>query len=380
MISEVELAEADRVYASYPHELSGGQLQRVMIAMAIVGKPQLIIADEPTSSLDKETESTIIKLLKKMQADNGFALVFISHDIGLVKTFCDRIAIMDNGKLVEVRDTEDLFTSPNSEVAKQLILNRTPDRSEREISDRVFLQVNNLSHHYGKRNSIFGKKRKIHSLHNVSFKLKHREILGLMGQSGSGKSTIAKILTGFEQASAGEIHIDDINLLQKWRQSPRLLRKRIQVIFQNPFSSLNPLQTIKSSITEVLRLHQGLTKVEIELELIKLLDTVGLTDEYLNRYPRQLSGGEQQRVSIARALAVEPELLICDECVSALDTITKYDLLDLLSSLRDNQDLSILFISHDLQAIEYVSDRTIYLKAGRLMPASLESGTHSKIL
>ena len=380
MIKEVELADADRVYASYPHELSGGQLQRVMIAMAIVGKPQLIIADEPTSSLDKETESTIIKLLKKLQAVNGFALVFISHDIDLVKTFCNRIAIMDKGQLVEVRDTKDLFTSPQTQAAKDLIRKRTIDKVEGEYSDQVFLQVKQLSHYYGKRNSLFGKERKIHSLDNVSFTLKHKEILGLMGQSGSGKSTIAKILTGFEYPAAGEIYLVEVNLVEMWRQSPRQLRKRIQVIFQNPFSSLNPLQTIKSSVSEVLRLHHGLSKIEIERELIRLLETVGLSDDFLSRYPRQLSGGEQQRVSIARALAVKPELLICDECVSALDTITKYDLMDLLRSLRDNQDLSILFISHDLEAIDYVSDRAIHLRDGQLIPPSLQSDNHSKIL
>ncbi len=380
MIKDVELADADRVYASYPHELSGGQLQRVMIAMAIVGKPQLIIADEPTSSLDKETESTIIRLLKKLQAVNGFALVFISHDIDLVKTFCNRIAIMDKGQLVEVRDTKDLFTSPQTQAAKDLIRKRTINKIEGEYSDQVFLQVKQLSHYYGKRNSLFGKERKIHSLDNVSFTLNHKEILGLMGQSGSGKSTIAKILTGFEYPAAGEIYLDEVNLVEMWRQSPRQLRKRIQVIFQNPFSSLNPLQTIKSSVSEVLRLHHGLSKIEIERELIRLLETVGLSDEFLSRYPRQLSGGEQQRVSIARALAVKPELLICDECVSALDTITKYDLMDLLRSLRDNQDLSILFISHDLEAIDYVSDRAIHLRDGQLIPPSLQSDNHSKIL
>lgn len=370
-IKDVDLAEASRIYSSYPHELSGGQLQRVMIAMAIVGRPKLIIADEPSSSLDKETERSIVDLLQRLQHEVGFALVFISHDILLVKSFCQRIAIMEKGRLIEINETEEVFKNPKTQTAKDLISRRVNENEVREQSDQVLLRVISINHYYNKKNSLFGKRMKIHSLSNVSFSLFQSEILGLMGRSGSGKSTIAKILSGFEEPTEGEVYIGESNLIELWKQTPRQLRKRIQIVFQNPFSSLNPLQTIQSSIQEVLRLHQGLSKHEMQQELNILLNTVGLSTEHLGRYPRQLSGGEQQRVSIARALAVKPELLICDECVSALDTTTKYDLLDLLRKLREQEGLSILFISHDVEAIDYVCDRVIYLKEGRLMDSSL---------
>lgn len=381
-IKEVELEDVDRIYNSYPHQLSGGQLQRIMIAMAIVGRAKLIVADEPTSSLDNETENKIIDLLYKLQSRLKFSLLFISHDIQLVKSFCDRIAIMDEGKLLEIQATSDFFSNPKTQIAKELLAKRLlrPVKKKVGVNQEVFLQVNKLCHFYKQRKSLFSKPKKIQSLYNVSFTICRSEILGLMGQSGSGKSTIAKILTGFETPSKGGILIDDLDLVDLWKKSPKRLRKRIQIIFQNPFSSLNPLQIVHKSISEVLTLHQGLTKAQAKEETKNLLQTVGLTEDYLDRYPSQMSGGEQQRVSMARALAVKPELLICDECVSALDASTKSDLLDLLRSLRDEEGLTLLFVSHDEAAINYLCDRIIYLDDGEIKISQSQVDSHSKTL
>lgn len=379
-IMQVELAEPERIYSSYPHELSGGQLQRIVIAMAIVSGASLIIADEPTSSLDNETENKILSLLSTLQSRLQFSLLFISHDIQLVKSFCDRIAIMDAGKIVEIGKTTDLYSNPQTDYLKELLATRESGEDEIKGEKDAVLQVNNLSHFYKQKKSLFAKTQKHHTLDSVSFKLYKSEILGLMGRSGSGKSTIAKLLIGIELPADGEILIDNLDLVDLWQQSPKTLHKRVQIIFQNPFSSLNPLQKVVTSISEVLMLHQDCDKRLAVTKTIKLLETVGLSAEYLERLPSQMSGGEQQRVSIARALAVNPEILVCDECVSALDRSTKYDLLDLLSRLRVTVGLTVLFISHDEEAITYLCDRIIYLRDGHLMSSASQADSRLEIL
>jgi len=364
-LADVDLNDVERMYKSYPHELSGGQLQRILIAMTIIQRPQLIIADEPTSSLDQKTEKIVLALIKRLQKKYAFSLLMISHDLDLVKSFCDRTVIMNKGSLLRESEVENFMSKRGRQ--KLLHTDKQSILFESQMELDNILHVSHVSHHYKKRKSLFGKSSVIPSLQDVTFSVRRSEILGLIGSSGSGKSTIAKLLTGFEYPTAGLIYFNELDLVKTWQSKNQELRRKIQIIFQNPFSSLNPKQRIGASIREVLEIKQGVRKRESKSRAILILKSVGLTELYLDRFPYQMSGGEQQRVSIARALAMQPEVLICDECVSALDTVTKYDFLDLLLQLRRDKSLTIIFISHDAAAVEYVCDRIIQIKEGRLV-------------
>jgi len=360
VLRDVDLEDTDRVFKSYPYELSGGQLQRVVIAMSIIQKPQLIIADEPTSSLDQETEQIVLNLMKRLQVNYGFSLLLISHNLDLVSSFCDRIVIIEEGKMISTEDDNtSLLHIPS---INQVMSKNKSTQSQTEVD--ICLTFHNVTHSYKKRQSLFGRTIKIPSLHDVSFSVRRSEILGLMGPSGSGKSTIAKLLTGFEFPDSGEIMYESVDLSKAWKDKSRHMRNKIQIIFQNPFSSLNPKQRVGDCIMEVMKVRGLDFQKDRKESVIQYLESVGLTDQYIDRFPRQLSGGQQQRVSIARALAIQPEMLICDECVSALDTTTKYELLDLLEQLRVDRKLTIIFISHDKRAVNYVCDRVIQIEKG----------------
>jgi len=367
-LRDVDLDDVDRMYKSYPHELSGGQLQRVMIAMAIIQRPKLIIADEPTSSLDQETEKIVLNLIKSLKDKYGFTLLFISHDLDLISSVSDRIIMMEKGRLVADDRIGQLYSHFKTTTTKH-----HTDASQMTFTDTAYdkiLCLDKVSHTYMKRKSLFGTSIIIPSLHEISFSVRKSEILGIVGPSGSGKSTIAKLLTGFEFPSAGEMQFESTNLIEAWQNKNKIVRHKIQIIFQNPFSSLNPKQRVGDCLREVLNIRGLVSSNELQDHVIELLESVGLSETYIDRVPHQLSGGQQQRVSIARTLAIQPELLICDECVSALDTISKYEFLDLLIKLRHEQKLTIIFISHDRAAVDYVCDRIVHIKEGRILSTS----------
>lgn len=403
LIKKVELEDPSRILNSYPHQLSGGQLQRCMIAMAIANKPNVLIADEPTTSLDVITQKEIIKLLLSLKDEFEMSMIFISHDLGVIGEVADRTVVMRNGKIVEQAITKDLFENPQSTYAKALLncrpsLNHKTKRlptldyheqsldaqkasfqpiSKDEIKERQneintapdILKVSGLSKSYGIERGLFRQSIDgVRAVDNVSFNLRKGEVLGVVGESGSGKSTLAKLILNLEKADKGEVIYYDVNLLSLNQKQMRPLRKEIQIIFQDVYGSLDPRMNVKTALDIVLNLHTPKnSKGESVDHIIALLEKVGLSKDFLTRLPHELSGGERQRVCIARALLLEPKLLVCDECVSALDVSVQAQILNLLLDLRDDLELSIIFISHDLSVINFMCDRMVVMQSGKIV-------------
>jgi len=396
VLNEVQLFDDKRIAKSYPHELSGGQKQRVMIAMALLCNPKLLIADEPTTALDVTVQKEIIHLLKSLQVKYKMSILFISHDLSLVKKLADRVLVMNNGKIVESGDTNKIFRNPNHNYTKGLVFARPDNKirlerlptvldyqsnnfkpkiitsSKRKIfhkklySQKPLLKVKKIRKNYIKE-KWFGKPSIFEALKPISFSLYPGETLGIVGESGSGKSTLAKTLVFLDPPDSGELMwlgkvINPRNKLQV-----NSLRKKIQFIFQDPFAALHPFKTVGSTLDEVLWVHESKNKKKNNYRVEKLLEQVGLSFKYVNRYPHELSGGQRQRIVIARALAVKPEVLICDESVAALDISVQAQILNLLNDLKSNLKLSFLFISHDLAVVKYMSDRVMVMKDGKLI-------------
>ena len=396
VLNEVQLFDDKRIAKSYPHELSGGQKQRVMIAMALLRNPKLLIADEPTTALDVTVQKEIIQLLKSLQVKYKMSILFISHDLSLVKKLADRVLVMNNGKIVESGDTDKIFRNPNHNYTKGLVFARPDNKirlerlptvldyqsnnfkpkiitsSKRKIfhkklySQKPLLEVKKIRKNYVKE-KWFGKPSIFEALKPISFSLYPGETLGIVGESGSGKSTLAKTLVFLDPPDSGEIKwlgkvVNPRNKLQV-----NSLRKKIQFIFQDPFAALHPFKTVGSTLDEVLWVHESKNNKKNNYRVEKLLEQVGLSFKYVNRYPHELSGGQRQRIVIARALAVKPEVLICDESVAALDISVQAQILNLLNDLKSNLKLSFLFISHDLAVVKYMSDRVMVMKDGKLI-------------
>ena len=396
VLNEVQLFDDKRIAKSYPHELSGGQKQRVMIAMALLCNPKLLIADEPTTALDVTVQKEIIQLLKSLQVKYKMSILFISHDLSLVKKLANRVLVMNNGKIVESGDTNKIFRNPNHNYTKGLVFARPDNKirlerlptvldyqsnnfkpkiitsSKRKIfhkklySQKPLLKVKKIRKNYIKE-KWFGKPSIFEALKPISFSLYPGETLGIVGESGSGKSTLAKTLVFLDPPDSGELMwlgkvINPRNKLQV-----NSLRKKIQFIFQDPFAALHPFKTVGSTLDEVLWVHESKNKKKNNYRVEKLLEQVGLSFKYVNRYPHELSGGQRQRIVIARALAVKPEVLICDESVAALDISVQAQILNLLNDLKSNLKLSFLFISHDLAVVKYMSDRVMVMKDGKLI-------------
>ena len=396
VLNEVQLFDDKRIAKSYPHELSGGQKQRVMIAMALLCNPKLLIADEPTTALDVTIQKEIIQLLKSLQVKYKMSILFISHDLSLVKKLADRVLVMNNGKIVESGDTDKIFKNPNHNYTKGLVFARPDNKirlerlptvldyqsnnfkpkiitsSKRKIfhkklySQKPLLEVKKIRKNYVKE-KWFGKPSIFEALKPISFSLYPGETLGIVGESGSGKSTLAKTLVFLDPPDSGELMwlgkvINPRNKLQV-----NSLRKKIQFIFQDPFAALHPFKTVGSTLDEVLWVHESKNNKKNNYKVEKLLEQVGLSFKYVNRYPHELSGGQRQRIVIARALAVKPEVLICDESVAALDISVQAQILNLLNDLKSNLKLSFLFISHDLAVVKYMSDRVMVMKDGKLI-------------
>lgn len=390
LFREVDLSDVERIYNSYPFELSGGQRQRVMIAMAVSCNPELLFADEPTTALDVVVQKKILALLADLQKKRNISVVFISHDLELVENFADDIFVLYKGNIVESGKAKEIFSSPQHPYTKGLIASRPPvdykpkrlltvndflsgkatnvelqEKKEESVSKdkKVLLEVRNLDIDYIQKKNIFGKPVKInHVIRNMSFDVYDGETLGLIGLSGSGKSTIGKTIVQLLKQSDGDIIYKGKSLSKLSKQERREIKKHIQIVFQDPYSSLNPLKTVGQCITEVMRNFEILNKKEdLKHRTLELLSQVGLDEDFYDRYPHQLSGGQRQRVVLARALCLSPKLIICDESVSALDVSVQAQVLNLLNDLKRRYNFTYIFISHDMRVVKYMSDRIVVL-------------------
>ena len=409
LLEEVGIDNAEKRIEDYPHQFSGGMRQRVVIALAISCEPDLIIADEPTTALDVSIQHQILELLKDLTKKRNLGVIIITHDMGVIAETTDRVIVMRHGLIVEQGDTKELLTNPKSNEARSLVISVPPTNKKidrfrlispdgKEITsdsknltkkiiktwgvreknkDKKVLQLTGVTKIFDDKSLIsnfsFGSKNESTSkvekaVDNVSFELFEGETLGLVGESGSGKSTIAKIITGLVRPSNGEIFYNDISLYNSKRKYQiDKSRGQIQMIFQDPYSSLNPRFKVRDIISEPIKLFQkNINKNELTQNLYDLIDIVGMSRQSLDRYPHEFSGGQRQRISIARALATRPSLLICDEPTSALDVSIQAQVLNLLKDIQDELHLTMLFISHDLPVIRQMCNRIVVLKNGSI--------------
>ncbi len=405
LFEEVKLPRPEKIFDSYPHEISGGQKQRVMIAMALSSNPELLIADEPTTALDVTVQKTIIDLLKQIKENRGMSILFISHDLGLVSQIADEVLVMKQGKLIESNTSTQIFKHPKESYTKGLIACKPNIKnslkrlatiadfeesalSPNEVLDRLkidhqaytskreklynsnpILEIKNLSKYYQINTGLFStSKEKVYAVNNVNLNLYKGESLGLVGESGCGKTTLGRSVLRLIEPNAGQIIYNGVDLLSLNSQTLRSYRSKIQIIFQDPYSSLNPKFTIGESLIEPMMVHGiAQSKTERMSKVMETLLNVGLKEEHYYRYPHEFSGGQRQRICIARTLVLEPELIICDESVSALDVSVQAQVLNLLSDLKDKYQLTYLFISHDLSVIKHFSDRIVVMKKGEII-------------
>jgi len=389
LFREVDLPRPETIFDAYPHQLSGGQKQRVMIAMAIACNPAILIADEPTTALDVTVQKTILDLLKNLQRTRKMSILFITHDLGLVAGFADRVMVMYKGRIVEQGEVTDVFRSPQHPYTRGLLACRPPldvrpsrlpvignfmeegfkaeegiITPEQRKTDHVriygqepILVVEKLSKQFGA----------FRALEKATFNVYPGETLGIVGESGSGKTTLARVVLELIPSSEGKIYYRNRDITRLTSRKLKELRKDLQIIFQDPYSSLNPRITAGRAILEPMKVHglhgnDGLRRAKV----MDLLDRVGLKPEHYDRYPHEFSGGQRQRICIARALAVEPRLVICDESVSALDVSIQAQVLNLLNDLKKDYGLTYIFISHDLSVVKFMSDRLIVMKNGKI--------------
>lgn len=379
VLAAVNLPNPSEIIHAYPHQLSGGQRQRAMIAMALVLEPKVLIADEPTTALDVTTQAQILKLIKELQAKQQTAVVFITHDFGVVAEIADRIAVMESGHMVELNQAESLLTSPQHPYTKSLLQavpSIRPAKLRETASDgAVALQASSLSKSYSTKRGLFkSSTRVVNALADVSVRLRQGETLGVVGESGSGKSTLAKCVARLVDADQGQIVIEGQDFLKMNGSPLRKFRRNVQLVFQDPYSSLDPRQKVGAIITEGPILH-GESKDTAVAKMYELLETVGLDRKAADRFPHEFSGGQRQRIGIARALALNPKLLIADEAVSALDVSVQAQVLKLLKEIRDRYKLSILFITHDLRVAAQICDSIMVMNKGKVV----EYGQTSKI-
>ncbi|MFH7826671.1 dipeptide ABC transporter ATP-binding protein [Kluyvera chengduensis] len=374
LLDEVGIRDAARRYHDRPAAFSGGQRQRVMIAIAIALNPKLIIADEPTTALDATVQASILRLLKRLQHQHGCALVFISHNLRVVADIADRIVVMQQGRIVEQGATAALFTAPAHDYTRSLLQAGWHPRSPSLAGsgeELPLLEVHQASRRFAKASRWWSRAATAPVLDDVSFTIHEGEILGLVGESGSGKTTLGRIVVGLDRADNGHLTFAG----QPWRMpgSHHPARHAVQMVFQDPYSSLNPRRRIDDTLAQPLQLTarreqgQPLSPAALRAAVAELLEQVELPDSLASRYPSQLSGGQRQRVVIARALAMKPRLIVADEAVSALDITTQHRIISLFSRLRERYGLSILFISHDLDAVAALCDRVLVLQSGRII-------------
>jgi peptide/nickel transport system ATP-binding protein len=370
---DVNLPEPASLYHSYPHQLSGGQRQRIMIAMALTLEPALLIADEPTTALDVTTQAQILALIKDIQRRHGMAVLFITHDFGVVAEIADRVAVMCNGRVVEQGPADRILTRPEDPYTQMLMAavpSLTPPERLPPKPAPPALEVKGLNKIYGS-SGWFGRgRRQVHAAQNVDLTVHPGETLGVVGESGSGKSTVARCVVRLVDPTSGTILIggQDVARLNEKRLRPR--RRDIQIVFQDPYRSLNPRRTVGQSIIEG-PMNFGMGAAKALANARELMEVVGLLPEALDRFPHQFSGGQRQRICIARALAMEPKVLIADEAVSALDVSVQAQVLDLLADVRARFDLAMLFITHDLRVAAQICDRIMVMRYGQVVEQGL---------
>lgn len=398
LFEKVKLPRVKNIYKAYPHQISGGQKQRVMIAMAIACKPKILIADEPTTALDVTVQKEILSLLKSLQDETGMSVIFISHDLSLVSQISDRVAVMYQGKIVEENNVEAIFRHPKAVYTTALLaskpgtenrLKKLPtvsdflhenlqteieSKQERAVRhEQIYqkpplLKVVNLEKEFLSKAGLFRGFNKIKAVDCVNFEIYEGETLGLVGESGCGKSTLGNLILRLLPATSGNIFFRGEDITALSGQKMRALRKDIQIIFQDPFSSLNPRIPIGKAIMEPMTVH-GLYKNQKQRKekVMELLQRVGLLEAHFDRYPHEFSGGQRQRIGIARTIAVSPKLVICDESVSALDISVQAQVLNLLNELKENFGFTYLFISHDLAVVKYMSDQLLVMNDGKIV-------------
>jgi peptide/nickel transport system ATP-binding protein len=400
LLEEVEIRDAYKSFYSYPHQLSGGMKQRVMIASAVSAQPKILIADEPSTALDVIIQAKVLKLMKKELVKRGMSLVFITHDLSVVAGLCDRVVVMYQGKIVETAPVKKLFAEPKHEYTRKLIaavprIDRKVDRlvmeepnSNREETDvsvksslrsETILTIKDLHVEFGKRKGIFTSIKEItKAVNRVSLELYKGEVLGLVGQSGSGKSTLIRSIAGLIKPKSGSIYYDNKDILQANQKALHAIRRKIQMIFQDPYGSLNPRFVAGRIIAEPL-INFGLMSTKDAFKKVReLMELVQLDPAWMNRYPHEFSGGQRQRISIARALVLEPEILLCDEPVSALDVLVQADVLNLLKEIRSRMNLTILFVSHDLAVVRHIADRVAVMNKGEIVELKSASDIYAE--
>jgi peptide/nickel transport system ATP-binding protein len=368
LLAGVHLPEPGRIYASYPHQLSGGQRQRAMIAMALALRPKLLIADEPTTALDVTTQAQILRLIRELQQENDTAVLFITHDFGVVAEIADQVAVLQRGQLVESGPSAAVLGAPTHAYTRSLLaavpkLEAPPHRAP--ATGPVVLETKAARKTYAPR-GLLGRGRSTVALDDVSITLRRGETLGLVGESGSGKSTLARAVTGLAPVDSGKVLMGADDLARLSRRQLRPFRRRIQMVFQDPYASLDPRQRIADVISEGPIIH-GMKPSEARTRAIDLLGLVGLDASAAERYPHEFSGGQRQRIGIARALALEPEILVADEPVSALDVSVQAQVLNLLADIKARLHLSMLFVTHDLRVALQVCDRIAVMRAGKVV-------------
>ena len=400
LFKEVLLPRPEKIYDSYPHELSGGQKQRVMIAMALINHPDILIADEPTTALDVTVQKTILELLKSLQEKYGTSIIFITHDLGVISQIADDILVMYRGHMVEQGPAEAILHHPQQPYTQGLLACRPPlDSKPRRLptveeylenssissspspasptnkDGQPLIEVRDLDVTYTLKRSLFGRPlQTLKGVDGVSFDIMEGETLGLVGESGCGKTTLGRALLRLIDHSSGSVSYRGTPLDKLDAKQMRALRPKLQIVFQDPYSSLNPRITIGEAIAEPMKVHRTSTASTASLAK-ELMEQVGLQAEWYNRYPHELSGGQRQRVCIARALILQPELVVCDESVSALDVSVQAQVLNLLNDLKERYRFTYLFITHDLSVVHYMADRIMVMQKGKIV----ESGTPDDI-
>ncbi|HWK66325.1 MAG TPA: ABC transporter ATP-binding protein [Rhizobiaceae bacterium] len=369
LLGEVGISDPERVTRSYPFQLSGGQRQRVMISMALALEPQILIADEPTTALDVTTQAQILKLIRDLQEKRGMAVIFITHDFGVVAEIAQRVAVMQSGRIVETGTVDEILRDPQHPYTRQLLAAIPQPASEesKKCADRPpILQVENLTKTYPSAAGAFSKRPGVRAVNNVSFSLAESEILGIVGESGSGKSSVGRCIVRLMRPDFGTVTLAGQDMAQLSGRSLHAARKMIQMIFQDPEASLNPRAKVGRIIAEGPLAH-GVDREEAYARSAKLLELVRLGASAVDRYPHEFSGGQRQRIGIARALALEPRVIVADEAVSALDVSTQAEVLSLLAELKERLNLSIIFITHDLRVAAKICDRVAVMRRGEIV-------------
>ncbi|AFC25016.1 ABC transporter ATP-binding protein [Saprospira grandis] len=411
LLEKVRLDDSERIFSAYPHQLSGGQKQRLMIAMALAGRPKILIADEPTTALDVSVQKSILALIKQLQKELDMAVIFVTHDLAVLAEIADRVLVMYQAKRMEEGPISEIYESPKSPYTRSLLachppldswlsrlptvadfMGEPPKYSSAKAARKALakpaptyevpkvqplLEVENLRTYFPKQRTFFGRtKSYLKAVDGVSFALYPGEVLGLVGESGSGKTTLGRSLLRLQDCQADKLCFDGQDLRTLSPKKLRQLRPQMQIIFQDPLAALNPRQKIGAAIEEPMRMHGILSsKRERRKRVEELLEQVGLSADQYNRYPHEFSGGQRQRICIARALALQPRLIVCDESVSALDVSVQAQVLNLLLDLKEQYQLSYIFISHDLSVVKFMADRLLVMQNGKIV----ESGSSRQI-